>query len=175
MVGIGGGGKISNLLVDANLAMGVHKITGGGVVKNAVGEFNDHPEMFDKVASDNLRHSDDVGASGTNTTYAVKETITFTNGIKGTLRIKMDIRRITGVTCYGKIQANGVDVGAEQSEAGAAFVTKSQDIAIDIGASETITLLTKGEGGDEAHAWEHFRIYYDNGADVVAVAVTGAD
>ena len=185
-----GAGRMSKLIVDSDLDMGAHNITlgagqlvdgrdvGNNLVLNTPGDFDARPEMFNKVVSENLRHSDDVGDTDTNDTYEIKETITFTYGIKGTLRIKFDLRRSTGVTAYGKIQANDIDVGAVQSEAGAVLTTKSQDIAIDIAPGQTITLLTKCDGGTNAHQWEHFRIYYDNAATStynVAVAVTGAD
>jgi len=178
--------KLSQLEIDADLVMGAHNITLGvgqtvdskdvsGLIADTVGSIEG--DNMVKVVSDNLRHSDDAIASVLGTTYTKRGTITFTNGIKGTLRIKVDIYTSAAggaraIMTQDGATPNGSNIGVEQSEADTAFHTHSQDIAVDIPVGESIDLWLKNSVAGKTTYARNWRFYYDN---EIAAAVTGAD
>lgn len=161
-----------------NVASGIvgltaaNKIASSLILKDAVVDTNgDIPHMRPKAASANLRHSHDAQLNEPPlAVYTKIKTITFANGISGTLRIAFDLQSSNGADfCYGKIYKNGVAVGAEQSTNNAVFQTKSQDINIGaLAAGGTIELWAKTDVDD--CAYRNFRISYDNAADTILVA-----
>ena len=189
---------LSNVSVDADLAMGAHNITLGAAqtvdeadisVKvpyastlKGVGMAAIMPQSIDKVASDDLRHSHDAEITGiTSETLIIQKTETFTNGIKGTLRIKFDIAGgiAAGHRAMGRIYKNGVAQGAIQYATGTinVYVTKSQDI--DVGAVEAGEVLQLYVGTEDAAYTckiKNFRFYYTNDtfAPAVPVAATAS-
>ena len=152
---------------DSKIAIAQLKIIPGDIVA----------QMIPKVVSDNLRHSDNTIGTVLGTTYTKRGTITFTNGIKGILRIKVDIYTSAAggaraIMTQNGATPNGSNIGVEQSEAETSYQTHSQDIAVDIPAGESIDLWTKNTVGTRITYARNWRFYYDNKA---AVAVTGAD
>lgn len=140
-----------------------------GVIKSpeisladAVGEVG-APQIL-KIASDVLRHSYDAEQFNQVGAYTERKRITFTNGIKGTLRIKFDIKSWAATsTTYAKIYKNGVALGSEQTEAGGAYATKTEDI--DVGVllpTEYLTLHMYSADGVTGAYVTNLRIYYDN-------------
>lgn len=146
---ITGEGRLSQLLIDTNLAMGAFNVTLSG---------NRIPPLS-LVVGDTVRHSDDAALGWVYDVWAVRKTITFAHGIKGTLRISFSLKSSYEGTVSGKIKAGGVDVGSQQDTSGTDWSEKSQDIAIDIGAGETIELWGQelGSGGLDM---KEFRIKY---------------
>jgi hypothetical protein len=129
-----------------------------------------------KVVSDTVRHADDTIASVTSASYTKRSTITFTNGIKGTLRVKVDIYTSVGGTASAIFTKNGAtpngsNIGVVQEEVQTSWQTHSQDIAFDFSAGDTIDLWLKNTAGPTTYA-RNFRIYYDNACEV---ASTGGD
>jgi len=132
--------------------------------------------LFTKKVSDVLRHSHDaeVVKNTDNTTYSIEKTITFTNGVKGVLRIKYDLGRVACGTAYGRLYKNGVAIGTEQSRA-ADYLTFSEDIdvgTIEIG--EILELKLKNSLDCDTKA-RNLRIYYDNDDTAASVAVASAN
>jgi hypothetical protein len=115
-------------------------------------------------------------ASVTSASYTKRSTITFTNGIKGTLRVKVDIYTSVGGTASAIFTKNGAtpngsNMGVVQEEVQTSWQTHSQDIAFDFNAGDTIDLWLKNTAGPTTYARD-FRIYYDNACEV---ASTGGD
>lgn len=123
-----------------------------------------------KSVSDTLRHSSDAIVTETLTTWSIQKTFTFTNGIKGTLRMKFQHQGNTTNATARIMKNNGATLlGAEKTAASAgAYGLQAQDI--DVGTIEpggTIELW--GRKYSSNTLLKEFRIYYDSD---VAVAVT---
>jgi hypothetical protein len=100
--------SISTLTVNDNLDMGAYKILTDDIDEHtgAHGVDVDSCKLRDgalvgtvsesaiiKKASDNLRNSHDAEINDqTGASYVKQKTMTFTNGIKGTLRVKFDLK-----------------------------------------------------------------------------------
>lgn len=122
---------------------------------------------FPKVVSTTPRngHTNIVDIPVGDTSWTKYKTITFTNGIKGVLRITFELDDDTCIDAYAEVRKNGVLIGAEQSNNTSSYVLKSQDIDIGVvEAGETIELWGKNDGNGTAHLKE-FRILYDNDFD----------
>ncbi len=134
----------------------------------------DIPHMRPKVASANLRHSHDAEVIESTGAWVNKKTITFKNGISGTLRVAFDLKRVTvgaPVLIYGQVRKNGANIGALQSDNTGAYVTKTEDIAMGVLApGDTIELWLMGDLLNSNAYAQNFRISYDNAADTVLVA-----
>jgi hypothetical protein len=133
------------------------------------------PHLIDKQASDNLRHSHDAVANNTSQTYAKMKTITFTNGVRGILRVKFDVKldaAETGVS-YGKIYKNGVAIGTEQTNGTTDYVTKSEDLTDTWLPGDTIELYGKTFTEGEHCYVKDFRLYYDDNPVIAVTAATG--
>ena len=132
-----------------------------------------------KVASDDLRHSIDAIDTVTVAVYEKQKTLTFTNGIKGVIRIKFNIYNPGGYWTHAFLTKNGVvpgggsDLGSEQSTQHTTGAVKSQDITVDLTAGETIDLWvhTEYDPGEDG-AVKELRFYY---SEEINVAVTGGD
>jgi len=215
MVGVSGGAaRISTLVIDTDLDMGLRdlkvddivestagngvnvedlktdtiaeKTTGTGVTIDGV-KLKDRqlhqPDVLmsqnkDKVASDNLRHSIDEYVTKDSQDYVLidNKELTFTNGIKGVIRVKCYHDAPSGQTVYSKLYKNGEDLGGvEHSIGSGSSETWSEDITVDFEAGDKLQVYGKTSSG--TGAWHSFRVYYDDGTgfSAVAVAVTGAD
>jgi hypothetical protein len=117
---------------------------------------------FLKEPSNTLRHSDDAQVTSYSATYEKKKTITFDNVIKGTLRVKFDLRRFeAGAVPIGRVYKNGVPIGFEQWGDGA-WATFIEDIDVGFMApGETLELWLRQIGDCDSTA-RNFRIYYDS-------------
>jgi len=112
-------------------------------------------------ASDTLLASDDAEESTSSETYVKLKEFTITQpGLwDSTLRIKFDLKASSsGRTAYGRIRRDGVEVGAEQTNTTASYVTKSQDIS-SWAASETIELWVKISSASYTASVQNFRVY----------------
>ena len=119
-----------------------------------------NPCFMDTILSDILNASDDLADDTTSTTYVkLKElTISQTGLLSADLRIKFDLKtNSVGKTAYGRIRRNGVEVGAEQTETGVAYVTKSQDIS-GWATDDLIQVYAKNPLGYTTSV-DNFRIY----------------
>lgn len=180
MVGVSQSATTATIIKDGDLNMGAYDIKSDSVKESTVGAgvdidgvaFKDDKvrsidsldgSVIPKKVSDNLRNSHDAEITDqTGATYVKQKTITFTHGIKGTLRVKFGIKRAAGFTAYGKVYKNGVALGAEQT-ATDAYVTKSEDIDVgSIAAGETLELWGKAEHASGLVYLKEFRCYYDN-------------
>ena len=115
--------------------------------------------IFDTIASDDLRYSDDSVENIPTTSYTkIKELDPVPAGIlNGTLRIKFAMNQ-TGIwTSYGQIYCNGVAVGTQRSNTGA-YATYSEDIT---GWTEddTIELWARCTSGTGDGNVKEFRAY----------------
>ena len=182
-------GKLSQLEIDANLTMGAHSITlGAGQTVDGKDVGSDFLEATDsglliphlilKKASDTNRHSHANPLSRDANTYGKMRTHTFTNGIKGTLRLQFDIlRTATATSAQGIMTRNGAtpgtgsDIGVEQTTTSTSFDTKTQDIAIDFVAGDTIDYWIKRTGTAGMAQIQMCDVDYDNDIGV-AVAAT---
>lgn len=180
-------GKIATaqIEVDSDLVMGAYDILLGvnqtvdTIDINGAGSLTTH--AITKIVSDDLRHSIDAEAVGTTgqSTYELMKELTITNGIKGVLRVKYDMKKnwVTYIG-YGQIFVNNVAVGSVKEITGGgsdAYVTQSEDI--DFGlltAGDKIQLKTKVSQESTICYVENLRFYYADNT-LVAVAVTGAD
>ena len=171
MVGVdaGGAGKMNILTYDTD-ENGMVDVIDVGVID---------AEQGLKVASDDLQHSIDAIDTVTVAVYEKQKTLTFTNGIKGTIRIKFNIYNPSGYWTHAFLTKNGVvpgggsDLGVEQSTQHTSGEVKSQDIAVDLVAGETIDLWvhTQYDPGEDG-AVKELRFYY---SEEINVAVTGGD
>ena len=128
-----------------------------------------YPENFAKKVSDTLRHSHDAEVSGAYQSYEKVKTITFPDGIKGTLRFKWDMHCDSIFYCFGKIYKNGVAIGTQKGVDGGAWETVIDDIDVGtVAAGETFELWLYQANVDHDGFGKNFRIYYDND-DPIAV------
>ena len=84
---------------------------------------------FSVTPGDYLLLSADTERTSNSTSYAKVKEITL--GIKGTIRIKFDMKAelSSGRTAYAKIYRNDVAVGTEQTQSNNVYTTKSEDIS----------------------------------------------
>ena len=175
---ITGQNKISQIVVDADLVMGAHNITLGagqtvdGKDVGAIIELN-------VKATDNLRVSIDAEVYHSTATYTKKRTLTFTNGIKGVLRIKFERKGTLAETYYHILTQNGAtpgtghNIGTEQTHEGDnSYVghQSSQDVTVDIPAGETIDLWMKRTGASGSVYVKELRFYW-----LISIITTGGD
>jgi hypothetical protein len=180
MVGVSNSATTATIIKDGDLNMGAYALKsnnlnevtpGHGVDVDGVNMTDNKIRSIDsldgsvipKKVSDNLRNSHDAEITDqTGATYVKQKTITFTHGIKGTLRVKFSIKRAAGFTAYGKVYKNGVALGAEQT-ATDDYATKNEDIDVGtIAAGETLELWGKAEHASALVYLKEFRCYYDN-------------
>jgi hypothetical protein len=183
MVGVSQSATTATIIKDGDLNMGAYDIKSDEIKESTVGAGVDidgvdmkddkirsvnslDGSVIPKKVSDNLRNShDDPVSDQTGATYVKQKTITFTYGIKGTLRIKYDIKtNNASYTVYGAVYKNGVLLGTPSgAHTNTVYETESEDIDVGtIAAGETLELWGKAEHGSALGSWEHFRCYYDN-------------
>ena len=191
-VGVSTPPRLSEVLIDTDLVMGAHAITlGAGQLVDGkdvstldVGDMKSIdsgqliPHYFIKKASDTKRHGHAGELMTDQTTYQKERTFTFTNGVKGTLRFQMDIKRSGSatsaesiITKNGATPGTGDDIGVEQTETLTSYQTHSQDVAVDLNAGETVDYWLKRTGATDYALIQSCDIDYDNDI-AVAVAAT---
>lgn len=115
-----------------------------------------------KVASANIRNSNDANDTSTSATYVKVKTINLDYGLLGVQRFLFDIDTDDVLaTVYGKIYRNGVALGTEQSTASLTPVTKSEDITQDWNWGDACELWVHSDGVATVTV-SNFRIAYDN-------------
>ena len=113
------------------------------------------------VASDNLRHNNDTERFGNNAAYTKIKEINIDFLMKGTLRLKFDIRsNIDTHISYAKIYLNGVAIGTEQSTSSSTYSTKSEDIALNLHDGDLLQIYVK-QAADESVYIQNFKICGD--------------
>ena len=133
-----------------------------------------------KIVSNDLRHSIDAEVNQLGQTYTKKKTLTFTNGYKGDMRVKFDIKSTSAANAAkGILTKNGAtptvdDIGAEQSQLDTTYVTKSQDVAIDFVPGDTIDLWIKTVHDSVTAYVINLRFYYTENAAII-VTTSGGD
>lgn len=138
-------------------------------------------KMYAKVASNNLRHAIDAASTTEEQAWTKENTMTFTNGIKGTLRFKFTINRNDAGDAYGIMTKDGAtpggagDLGIEIHKINAGDAIHAQDLAVDFAPGATIDIWGKRGTGGTGILLSLWRVYYDNATIPVAVASTGDD
>ena len=131
-------------------------------------------ENIVKVASDNLRNSHDAESSTSSATYVKAKTFTINETLKGTIRVKFDIKSsYAASSAYGKVYKNGAAIGTEQEQTDTVYATKSEDI--DFGtmySGETIEIWIKNNG-TYTTTCRNFRLYYDN-ENITTISTTNS-
>lgn len=137
------------------------------------------PALYEKIASANKRHGESDNSDEhqvIETGYHTIATFTITNGIKGTLRFKMDLKSdSTTHTLYGRWYANDVAIGTEQSgSVDDTYQSKSEDIAIDLAAGQTLKckVNTDNVAAFPLSYVRNMNVSYDNKTAIIAVGVT---
>jgi len=136
--------------------------------------------MHKKIASDDLRHAIAAPVTETSASYIKKKTLTFTVGFKGTMRIAWDTKTsyyvspgaVSILTQDGATPDTGHNLGTVQYGATTSYVNKTQDIALDIPAGETIDLWMKIGASETAYV-QNLEFHYAE--EAIPVTVTGAD
>lgn len=140
-------------------------------------------QVIPKVATSSLRHSSDAVVGGTgdgDLGYRIMKTITFTNGIRGTLRFNFEIRwaAAQASTAYGKIYKNGVAIGTEYSTGSSStdsgYVSQTEAIAVVLNPGDTLELWMRADNGLSGMYCRNFRILYDNDLSGNTGVVTNA-
>lgn len=132
-----------------------------------------NPHNFKKGVSDNLRNSHDTERTHGSSSWNQQSIITFTNGYIGNARVKFDLRTsFAGYDGFGKIYKNGIPLGTEQVEPSASYNTKSEDLALNMNAGDTLELWIRSEGGGVNIYVRNFRLYYDNDPTIAVVVTT---
>lgn len=152
-----------------------------GKFANSMQEIGFNPvidaKLFSKKASEDLRHSIDAAIENSEgSAWRKEKTLVFTEGVKGIIRVKVDVKGNDAVDCVKLTDKDGTLLGVAQKPDGcAAYATKSQDITVDFVADDEIQVWSSDNGCNTFI--ENFRVYYanDDTAVGVAVAVTGAD
>ena len=171
-------GNLSQLTIDADLVMGAHDITlGGEAISDALGLAGIDAYQRGKVVSDIVRHVKASIGTHNSATYTKIVTITFTNGIKGTVRISWSMYTAAGgdaraILTQNGATPNGSNLGVEQQTSETSWQAKSQDIAVDIPAGESIDLWSRNAVAGRDVCMKDLAFKYDND---VSVVVTGAD
>ena len=151
MVGVGVSTPpvLSEVIIDTDLLMGAYDITvGGEAISVTLGLAGIDAYLRGKVVSDNVRHVKASIGTHSSATYTKKATITFTNGIKGTIRISWSMHTAAGgdaraILTQNGVTPNGSNLGVEQQTSETSWQAKSQDIAVDIPAGESIDLWSR--------------------------------
>jgi hypothetical protein len=138
--------------------MAAYNIYGTGTIEGA---------LSPKIASANLRNSYDgvLTEPSTGATYVKQRTMTFTHGIKGTLRCALEMLSVGGTyTVYAALYKNGVLVGTiGANTTSSSYVPRTEDL--DVGsvlAGETLELWVKAEHGSASITTKEWRLSYDN-------------
>lgn len=151
----------------------VYQTVGGSNLVNAfLDGSGDIPHMRPKAASATLRHSHDAETNGLETVYTKRKTMTFANGISGTLRVSFDMHATNpAFIVYARVYKNGVAIGTEQSDVTGGYVTKTEDINVGVLApNDTLELWAYTTDAANGCWLRNFRASYDNAADTVLVA-----
>jgi len=125
------------------------------------------PWVMAKVASDNVRnsHNAEVSEANIGTGYVKVKTVTFTNGIKGTLRVTWEMK-VGGTTPgYGRLYKNGVALGTPQANSDGAYTGTPETEDVDVGtvaAGETLELWVAGSDATTDVWAKNFRLSYDD-------------
>lgn len=152
----------------------VADIDNGAITGDKLSAGAEAAHIYPKVSSDNLRHSHDNEAStiSTGDPPALLKTVTFNKGIKGTIRIRMDIKtENTNHMGIFWLYKNAVFLEEVQTVS-ETYETKSVDRNLgtfDPGDELNLKAYIKmGDGVEKCYA-KNFRIYYDNDTKPVAV------
>ena len=116
---------------------------------------------FSVTPGDYLLLSADTERTSNSTSYAKVKEITL--GIKGTIRIKFDMKAelSSDRTAYAKIYRNDVAVGTEQTQSNNVYTTKSEDISgWNIG--DKLQLYIKNSQSDWPAYAKNLRLYASN-------------
>jgi hypothetical protein len=128
------------------------------------------PSEVNKIASANIRNSNDVVITSSSTIYVKAKTIILTLGLLGQQRFLFDIKTSdAAIIAYGVVARNGVTIGIEQSTNSTVYVTKSEDITQTWNHGDAAELWIRIDGVGTVSV-RNFRIAYDdNPLPVVAV------
>jgi len=131
------------------------------------------PHHINKVASNNVRNSNDGPLAVGNSIYPqfyYCKYITLTNGLLGQQRFLFDLKSgQSGYPVYGQIYRNSTPIGTLQTTINSAWTTFSEDITQDWNPGDTYGLYVSHSTSAQLVYLQNFRIAYDD-APIVAVA-----
>ena len=160
--------KFRDLKISRNADIG-GAITGASVsASGAITQNNGMPvlSIIPTAPSDNVRYSHDAEASTIvtgSTNKVLLKKFTFSHYAPTLARVKYDVRGTSGTSAYTEVRKNGVLIGERYTQPGADYVTKRQDLNIDIKPGDTIELWgsTSSTAGD--CRVRNFRVCFDAG------------
>ena len=127
-----------------------------------------------KVISNDLRHSHDSEDSILSGSWAKYKTITMTNGISGTLRIKHSSYSENGLVgaTHSRVYKNGSPLGADNENSNSmAYQEFSEDLNVgDLQPGDTLELWAKDMLYPDSRSVKEFRLYYVNEASTVVAS-----
>ena len=132
------------------------------------------PEQVPKIASTNIRHSNDAEVGVPYETFGLLKIIRFTNGITGTVRLYSDVLTAhTDAPTWIEFRVNGTVIGSYTYGTRYPYTTIAVDATRTILPGEAIEMWgkTSGELYGMYSLIKNYRIAYDNDPNIV-VAVT---
>ena len=174
-------GVVALAQTEADMTKAVYDSDENGKIVESIFDYGVWPKtngrVVRKVASNDLRHSIDAAIENSSgLTWRKDKTLVFTEGIKGVIRVKFDLKNQPGTGCGKLTDKDGTLLGAAQDAADCStYQTKSQDITVDFAPDGELQLWSRDAG---CSTWvQNMRVYYlnDSTSTPDIVAVTGAD
>jgi hypothetical protein len=132
------------------------------------------PEQVPKIASTNIRHSNDAEVGVPYETFGLLKIIRFTNGITGTIRLYSDVYTArTDAPTWIEYRVNGTVIGSYTYGTRYPYTTIAVDATRTILPGEAIEMwgMTSGQQYGMYSLIKNYRIAYDNDPNIL-VAVT---
>ncbi len=129
------------------------------------------PEKISKIASANIRNSNDTEVSQQSTSYTLMKTITLTNGLTGTIRVYFDAYNSpSSYNAHVKITHNGTQL-VDHTLALGGYSTVAYDITQTFLAGDTIQLWGAQPLSNVYPLYvRNFRLAYDNDPTVASIS-----
>lgn len=121
-------------------------------------------DLYEVVASNNLKTSSDTERSTDDESYVMKKEIIFNYFVEGTIRVKFDLKANNYREGYGRIYVNDVVVGTERHVVPAdGYKTFTEDITVKQGDKIQIYIKSViiNSGFGSSVRVQNFRLYYD--------------
>lgn len=167
--------EIPLALLKVDVANGIAGLDADAVIPHEmirVGSFR--AEHRRKVVSNDLRQSHDSEDPILSGSWAKYKTITMTNGISGTLRIKHSSyceNGLAGAT-HSRVYKNGSPLGADNANTtDMSYVEYSEDLNVgDLQPGDTLELWAYDAAYPDFRSVKNFRMYYVNEASTVVAS-----
>lgn len=189
--------KLSQVTIDTDLDMETHKILTDVIDEKALGagvtiedvKFEDKLYLltrgnilsaanFLKVNSSNTRNSHDAEVSHTGDFVWTKlKTFTFTDGIKGSIRVHTEVKSLGGSRVEIGWYKNGVLISSTFWTDSTTYVAEAVNLDVDFIPGDTLELWGRNVfiADNETIFVRNYRVRYDNVAsDVIVVPATNS-